>query len=152
LSFLQSITGKEHKNMCHILLGLMLDLPIPNRQVSPHLLMAVCALLDFIYLAQFPAHTSTSLMHLEDSLTQFHKNKDIFVNLGICDNFNVPKIHSLLHYSPSICLFGTTDNYNTEQTEHLHIDYMKHAFAATNKKDVKSQMTTCVTSRVIVGI
>jgi hypothetical protein len=55
---------------------------------------------------------------------------------------NIPKIHSLIHYHQSITLFGTTDNYNTEQTERLHIDYTKGAFEASNWKDEFPQMTT----------
>ena len=41
----------------------------------------------------------------------------------------------------SITLFGTTDNYNTEQTEHLHINFTKDAYHATNRKDKYKQMT-----------
>jgi hypothetical protein len=102
----------------------------------------VRALLDFLYLAQLPSHSSTSLAHLEDALSQYHSNKDVFIDLGIWEHFNMAKIHSLIHYGPSICLFGTTDNYNTEQTERLHIDFLKIAYDATNHKDEYSQMTT----------
>lgn len=38
-------------------------------------------------------------------------------------------------------MFGTTDNFNIEYTEWLHIDYAKDAYAATNHKDEFSQMT-----------
>jgi hypothetical protein len=38
-------------------------------------------------------------------------------------------------------LFETIDNYNTEQTEHLHIDFMKDAYHATNCKNEYMQMT-----------
>ncbi|KAF8261591.1 hypothetical protein EI94DRAFT_1605749 [Lactarius quietus] len=142
ISSLSRVTGKEHKNMSRILLGLILDLPVPNGQVSPRIIAATRALLDFLFLAQLPSHLSTTLARIEDSLSRFHNNKDIFVNLGICDNFNIPKLHSLLHYIPSIRLFGTTDNYNTEQTERLHIDLTKDAFDATNRKNKGPQMTT----------
>ncbi|KAH9056273.1 hypothetical protein EDB87DRAFT_1545019, partial [Lactarius vividus] len=70
-----------------------------------------------------------------------HNNKAVFVDLGVCEHFNIPKLHSLMHYSPSIALFGTTDNYNTEQTERLHIDFTKDAYHATNHKDEYPQMT-----------
>jgi hypothetical protein len=36
------------------------------------------------------------------------------------------------HYLDDITLFGTTDNYNTEQTENLHIDIAKNAYCASN--------------------
>ncbi|KAG1893091.1 uncharacterized protein F5891DRAFT_1208123 [Suillus fuscotomentosus] len=38
-------------------------------------------------------------------------------------------------------MYGTTDNYNTEYTERLHIDLTKDAYRATNHKDEYSQMT-----------
>lgn len=40
-----------------------------------------------------------------------------------------------------IRLYGTTDNYNTEYTERLHIDFTKDAYRATNHKDEFAQMT-----------
>jgi hypothetical protein len=44
----------------------------------------------------------------------------------------------------TICLFGTTDNYNMEQTKHLHIEFLKKAYDVTNQKDEYPQMTTWV--------
>jgi hypothetical protein len=41
----------------------------------------------------------------------------------------------------SIELFGTTDNYNMEASEHLHIDMAKDTYWATNRKDEYLQMT-----------
>ncbi|KAJ7265807.1 hypothetical protein C8J57DRAFT_1069230, partial [Mycena rebaudengoi] len=45
------------------------------------------------------------------------------------------------HYVMYIKLYGTTDNYNTEYTERLHIDLAKDAYRATNFKDEFPQMT-----------
>ena len=83
----------------------------------------------------------------EESLRQFHSNKDVFIDVGVREHFNSPKIHSLLHYGSSIILFGTTDNYNTEQTERLHINFTKNAYRATNRKDEYFQMATWVKRR-----
>jgi hypothetical protein len=41
----------------------------------------------------------------------------------------------------SIKLFGMTDNYNTKQSEHLHINFTKDAYRTTNHKDEYPQMT-----------
>jgi len=139
---LACVTGKEHKNMCRILLGLIVDLQITGGSSLARVLKAMHGLLDFLYLAQLPSQTTDTIAHLEHSLVAFHANKDVFVDLGVHDGFNVPKIHSLLHYGQSICLFGTTDNYNTKQMERLHIDFTKDAYCATNHKDEYPQMTT----------
>ncbi|CDO72060.1 hypothetical protein BN946_scf184962.g3 [Trametes cinnabarina] len=56
-------------------------------------------------------------------------------------HFKFPKLHSLNHYLLSIMLFGTTDNYDTQYTEHLHIDFAKDTYRGTNCKDEFPQMT-----------
>jgi len=142
ITMLSRVLGKEHKGICHILIGLVVDLPLPYRQAPTRVLRAVRVLLDFLYLAQFRSHTTDTLRRLEDCLSRFHENKAVFTDLGIQKHFNFPKIHSLLHYGLLITLFGTTDNYNTEQTERLHIDFTKAAYHATNHKDELPQMTT----------
>ncbi len=147
ITSLSRISGKEHKAMCRILIGLIVDIPLPGGQASSRVVRATRALIDFIYLAQFPSHTTHTLRQLEDSLTKFHQNKDVFIDIGVRENFNIPKLHSLLHYGYSIGLFGTTDNYNTEQTERLHIDFTKDAYRATNRKDEYHQITTWVERR-----
>jgi hypothetical protein len=141
IATLSRVSGQEHKRMCAILLGLIIDLPLPGGLNSSRLIKAVRALLDFLYLAQFSSHTNETIRHLQDSLAAFHDNKAIFIDLGVREQFNIPKLHSLSHYVSSIRQFGTTDNYNTEQSERLHIDMAKDAYRATNHKDEYSQMT-----------
>jgi Plavaka transposase len=141
------VTGKEHKDICRILIGLITDLPILGGHSPVRVVRAVRAILDFVYLAQYPSHTTDTLNLLEHSLTQFHDNKDTFIALGVRENFLIPKIHSMLHYKSSITLFGTTDNYNTEQSERLHIDMAKNAYRASNRKDEYPQMTAWLERR-----
>jgi Plavaka transposase len=142
ITMLSQVSDHEHKKMCSIFLGLIVDLPVPGGVDSSHMVKATCALLDFLFLAQFQSHTCDTIHRLEECLATYHNNKVIFVNLGIQEHFNIPKLHSLLHYASSICMFGTTDNYNTEQTEQLHINLAKDAYRATNHKGKFAQMTT----------
>ena len=141
ITTLSRVSGKEHKDMCRILLGLIINLPLPGGQVPSRVIRAVRALLDFLYTMQLPSHTRDTLQHLDDSLALFHQNKSVFADLGMREHFNIPKLHSLIHYRSSIALFGSTDNYNTEQSERLHIDFAKDAYRATNRKDEYPQMT-----------
>nr|GAT45202.1 predicted protein [Mycena chlorophos] len=92
-------------------------------------------------------HTTETLQHLENARQRFHDNKAIFVQLGIREDFNLPKLHSWRHYPFAISWIGTTDNYNTEYTERLHIDLAKEAFRSTNFKDEFSQMTVWLERR-----
>ncbi|KAF8810733.1 hypothetical protein BYT27DRAFT_7253430 [Phlegmacium glaucopus] len=141
ITSLSRVTGQEHDQMSRILMGLVLDAPLPGGLSNARLVRAVRALLDFLYLAQYLVHTDETLQLLEDSLRRFHDNKSIFVDLDIRDAFNIPKLHSARHYVEYIKLYGTLDNFNTEYTERLHIDLAKDAYAATNHKDEFTQMT-----------
>lgn len=141
ISSLSRVTGQEHDQMCRFLLGLVIDAPLPNGLSNARLLRCVRAIMDFLYYSQYPIHTEKTLTLMQDALNDFHANKDIFIDLGVRDHFNIPKVHFLSHYIDLITLFGTTDNFNTQYTERLHIDFAKDAYAATNKKDEYTQMT-----------
>ncbi len=141
ITTLSRISGHEHKKMSIILLSLIVDLPIPGGADSSRVVRAARALIDFLFLAQYKSHTSETISLLQDHLIQFHNNKTIFLDLGVRKGFNLPKLHSLSHYPSSIRLFGTADNYNTEQSEQLHIDLAKDAYHATNHKEELRQMT-----------
>ena len=47
--------------MSRILMGLVLDALLPSGLSNSHLVRAVRALLDFIYLARYPVHTDETL-------------------------------------------------------------------------------------------
>ncbi|RDX49827.1 hypothetical protein OH76DRAFT_1350331 [Lentinus brumalis] len=138
---LHKVTGKVHGDICRFLLALVIGLPLREGMSPTRLVRAVRALLDFLYLACYPAHTDDTLASLRSALAQFHADKQIFVDLGIRLHFKLPKLHSLDHYPLSIELFGTTDNYDTQHTERLHIDFAKEAYRATDHRDEFRQMT-----------
>ena len=127
-------TGTEHKEMEKIILGIAIG-RVPNRFIT-----VVRSLVDFIYLSQLQYHTSTTIKSLEDCLKCFHEHKDIVVELEVRDHFNVPKIHSILHYVECIRSLGSADGYNSESPERLHIDFAKDAYRASNKRDYIEQM------------
>ncbi|KAF9527055.1 hypothetical protein CPB83DRAFT_895492 [Crepidotus variabilis] len=135
ISLLAQISGPERKNMAKILLGCVQDVMAPSG------VKAVKAILDFIFLAQYPLHNDITLGYLRDALKEFHNNKDYFIHVGCRAHLDLPKIHSLLHYVESIELFGTTDNYNTETFERFHISFAKQGWRATNQRDEFPQMT-----------
>ncbi|KAG2107749.1 hypothetical protein DEU56DRAFT_717937, partial [Suillus clintonianus] len=91
--------------------------------------------------------SSETLTCLDEALDLFHDNKQILVDLGIRNSFNLPKLHFALHYAHMIRTYSTTDNYNTEYTEHLHIDLAKDAYRSTNHKNEFAQMTTWLERR-----
>jgi hypothetical protein len=144
---LSHVTGKEHDLMSRILLALVIGARLQNGLNSSRLVHAVHAFLDFLYLARLPHHSSHTLHQLKHTLKKFHDNKTIFVDLDIRKNFKIPKLHSLHHYVSSIKLFGATDNYSTQHTEHLHSILTKPAYRASNKRNELPQMTSWLERR-----
>ncbi|KIL66843.1 hypothetical protein M378DRAFT_63476, partial [Amanita muscaria Koide BX008] len=142
ITALTHVTGGEHDEMCRLLLGIIADAPTVSGVASARLLRAVRGLLNFIMISQYPIQTTRSLQLLDESLQLFHENKGILLDLGIRSHFNIPKLHSCRHYTAAIVLYGTTDNYNTQHTERLHIDFAKRAYKASNARDELYQMTT----------
>ena len=125
------------------MLGLILGLPLPGGpQQAVRLAQALQGLLDFCYLAQYSVHSDDTIHEMQAALKQFHEHKQVFIDLSARKHFMLPKLHYALHYAFLIKWLGTTDNYNTEYTERLHIDLAKHAYRATNRKDELTQMTT----------
>ncbi|KAF7359581.1 hypothetical protein MVEN_00681800 [Mycena venus] len=128
-------TGTEHKEMQRVFVGVLAG------AVSAPVLTVVKSLIDFFFYAQFQSHTSATLDALQASLDTFHSHKNILIQLGIREHFNIPKIHSLQHYVGAIRSLGTADGYSTEAPERLHIEFAKRAYQSSNKRDYTAQMT-----------
>ncbi|KAF8549637.1 hypothetical protein OG21DRAFT_1478799 [Imleria badia] len=129
-------TGADNKQLQRVFVTVLVG-TTPNHDV----VRASRALLDFISLAQYRSHTDNTLRGLQHALNEFHALKNVFIDLGCREHFNLPKFHSLCHYMNSIKLYGSLDGFNTENSERLHIDYAKKAYAASNQKDYMIQMT-----------
>ncbi|KIO01209.1 hypothetical protein M404DRAFT_28937, partial [Pisolithus tinctorius Marx 270] len=134
ISTVSQWTGKEHKEMQRVFVGLL------SGAVDERVLAVARSLLDFFYYTQLQQHTEKTLKAMQDSLDLFHDHKHILVELEVQEDFNIPKIHSLLHYMSSIQALGSADGYNTEYPERLHIDYAKDTYQASNKHDYVEQM------------
>ena len=135
ISALSQLSGMERKHMAKILLGCLVGV-LPKKAI-----IACRALLDFIYLAQYTTHDTITLGYMQDALNTFHSHKSYFtVDSLLRDDLNIPKFHSLDHYIQSIKLLGTTDNYNTEAFERLHIEFAKEGWRASNTRNAFPQM------------
>lgn len=136
ISLTSQWTGTEHKNMEKVFLGVLAG------ATDPRVVLAARGVLDFIYYAHLGTHTDQSLARLDSAWLLFHENKDVFQDLEIRSHFNISKIHNIRHYVDSIRSHGTTDGFNTEGSERMHIDLAKAGYLASNKKDYVHQMTT----------
>ena len=70
--------------------------------VNGQILKVIRALTDFIYYAQFQLHTLETINTMQACLNTFHCHKEVFVELGIHKDFNIPKLHAMQHYIDAI--------------------------------------------------
>jgi hypothetical protein len=134
-------TGTEHKEMEKVFVSVMAG------AVNTETLIIIRAIVDFIYYAQLQLHTSKTLNALESCLKKFHAHKDLLIKLEIRQHFNIPKLHAIIHYLTAIRALGSTDGYNTESPERLHIEFAKEGYRASNKRDYLEQMAVWLQRR-----
>jgi hypothetical protein len=113
-------------------------------------LRALRAELDFIYTADWEQISEEDLEHLDTYNKIYHANKSIFIDskLGgrkgakgnIIPHFRIPKLHARMHLPDNIRDCGASRNFSAQITERYHIDVVKDAYAATNRRDVAPQM------------
>ncbi|KAI6108113.1 hypothetical protein F5141DRAFT_1189106 [Pisolithus sp. B1] len=120
ISSVSQWTSTEHKEMQRVFVGLLAS-----------------AVEDRILLQ---CHTDMTLVAMEEGLKMFHAHKHVLVELGVHEDFNMLKIHSMQHYVTSIQALGSADSYNMEYPEQLHIDYTKDGYWASNKCNYMEQM------------
>ena len=85
--------------------------------------------------------STVTLQWMQQSLDEFHANKYVFIELGRCTHFNIPKLHSMLHYIGGIKQLESADGLNSKASECLHIDFAKQAYNRSNGQDFIAQMT-----------
>ncbi|KAJ4498531.1 hypothetical protein C8R41DRAFT_894038 [Lentinula lateritia] len=128
-------TGGEYQSMAKVFLGTVVG------AADDGVVRAIHCVEDYMYYAHFESHCDQSLEAMEASWGAFHKEKQVFVDLGIRKQFNIPKMHNVCHYGCSIRSRGTLDGYNSETTEQLYIDLAKAGYCASNKRKYMVQMT-----------
>ncbi|KAH9912446.1 uncharacterized protein B0H18DRAFT_1127164 [Fomitopsis serialis] len=143
ISTVQKWTGIEYRQMEKVFVAVIASM----RYLEPRIRAAARDLLDFIYLAHYPAHTTSTLEEMRSALVAFHAHKQVFVDLGIRQHFNIAKIHWLDHYIPSIVAVGSCDGFSTDIFERLHIDYAKQGYRVSNRREYLRQMVTWLTRR-----
>ncbi|KAG8705191.1 hypothetical protein FRC08_001783 [Ceratobasidium sp. 394] len=143
VTHISQMSGKEHRALLKVHLSIIAN---SSAKYSRKLTEATQALVDYIYYAQLPSHTELTLQAYKAVYEEFHRFKDVWIKNGsrrgektVIDHFNIPKLHAGHHMTDQIRAKGTADNFSMETIEHLHMDTIKEAYPATNKKDWEKQ-------------
>jgi hypothetical protein len=101
---------------------------------------AMCAFLDFCYIARRDIHDTHSLAAMDDAFRRFHHHREIFRTTGVRDNFNLLRQHSLIHYVKLIRAFGAPNGLCSSITESKHIKAVKEPWRRSSRFDALNQM------------
>jgi hypothetical protein len=103
---------------------------------------AIRAFLEFCYLVRRSVISEYTLASIDDALARFHRHREIFRHVGVRDNFDLPRQHSLMHYRQMIQMFGAPNGLCSSITESKHIKAVKKPWRRSNKNMALGQMLT----------
>jgi len=101
---------------------------------------AVHALIEFIYRAQDPVHTDSSITAMEQALAEFHARKQSILNLrvqrggkGPIGHFKIPKLELMMSFTQQTKVNGPLIQYTADVPERLLITHCKTTFQHTSR-------------------
>ncbi len=130
----------HHRHWDDFLLGAQIYLGAIAGLVPSRVVQAIAAFLDFAYIARRSEHDTHSLAAMQEALDQFHELRKIFVELGVRDDFNLPRQHALIHYIQAIEMFGSPNGLCSSITESKHIDAVKRIWRASSRRTPIAEM------------
>lgn len=101
---------------------------------------AVSAFTEFCYLARRSQIDETTLELIEAAIERFHQEREIFIEVGVREDFSLPRQHSLTHYSSLIRLFGAPNGICSSITESKHIQAVKNPWRRSSRNHPLGQM------------
>lgn len=115
-------------------------LPAIEGLVPADMVRCVRAFLDFCYLVRRDFHDTKSLEATQEALDRFHQYRSIFIDVGLREDFNLPRQHSLRHYVHLIREYGSPNGICSSITENKHIKAVKEPWRRSNKWEAMRQM------------
>lgn len=112
---------------------------------------AIRTFIEWFMLISLPIQSDKSLELTTMLLKNFDNLKKVFLDIDGCSN-EFPKLHGLAHYISRIHTWGPPDNYDTEYTEHQHIQDAKQPYRRMNKINPLSQMVKHVEYRIALDM
>ena len=98
------------------------------------------AWIEFCYLARRSIHDTESLEAMDRALEDFHRHRKIYIELGIREDFNLPRQHSACHWNKMIREFGAPNGLCSSITESKHIKAVKIPWRRSNRYKALQQM------------
>ena len=135
----EGMYGSAHF-LCLIDNNLKVFLPAITGHVPTQMVRALRAFMDFCYLVRRSQIDEDTLELIDNAVTQFHHEREIFRELGIREDFSLPRQHSIIHYRRLIQMFGAPNGLCSSITESKHIQAVKKPWRRSSKNQPLGQM------------
>ena len=129
------MTGRDHRDIERMVVPILDG----AGAATDDFIRAVHALVEFIYCAQDPVHTDSSIAAMEQALTEFHARKHSIITLGgrkgtngTINHFNIPKLELMMSFGRQTKANGALIQFTADTTEHLLITHCKTPFQRTS--------------------
>ncbi|KAJ7668866.1 hypothetical protein B0H17DRAFT_1142415 [Mycena rosella] len=132
-------TGDDSKALMKVYLAAIAG-HVPSEMVK-----TILPFLDFCYLVRRNALTTNTLDSVDKALDRFHHCRDISITTGVRVNISLPRQHSMVHYRPSIILFGSPNGTCSSITESKHIKAVKEPWRRSSRYNALIQMLRVLT-------
>ncbi|KAG1906459.1 uncharacterized protein F5891DRAFT_1125401 [Suillus fuscotomentosus] len=133
VSHVQQMTGWEHQDIQRTIVATLVGVADAN------FIQAICALIDFIYQAQSPTFTPSSITAMTSSLEEFHRFKRAIISTEACrgtsgpiKHFEIPKLELLTSFAQAIPNLGAPIQFTSETSERMLITHCKGPFTRTS--------------------
>ncbi|KIJ06479.1 hypothetical protein PAXINDRAFT_20331 [Paxillus involutus ATCC 200175] len=133
VSHVKQMTGREHRDIERSIV------PMLDGVASDQFIYAIRAIVDFIYQAQNPVHTDSSVTSMSAALSEFHATKHAILDAearrgskGALDNFKIPKLELMQSFARQTKATGTLIQYTADVSERLLITHCKTTFQRTS--------------------
>ncbi|KAI5989400.1 hypothetical protein F5J12DRAFT_864341 [Pisolithus orientalis] len=135
VSRVKQMTGREHRDIQRTIVATIAGV------AGPDFVDAIRAIVDFIYRAQAPTFTTSSIREMETCLEEFHLYKQAILDAGArrgktggIPHFQIPKLELFQLFGSSIRNIGSLIQYTADVSERLLITHCKDPFLRTNRK------------------
>ena len=125
------MTGCNHCDIERTIVPILDDVS----NVTDEFIYAICVIVEFIYRAQDPVHTNSSINAMEQALADFHARKQVIIDLKaqkgekvVINHFNIPKLELMNSFGWKTRANGSLIQYTADVLEHLLIMHCKTTF------------------------
>ena len=129
-------SGRDHRDMERQLVP-VLD---GAGAVTDDFIRTVQSMVEFIYRAQDPVYTDSSITVMEQALANFHSRKQCIIDLGArrgtkapIKHFNIPKLELMSSFARQTKANGALIQYTADVSERLLITHCKTTFQRTSR-------------------